>query len=503
MTQIKPHSHVLVLALVVALLGLACGSSLPQLEADARALQGPSHLKQASDCALLDREIDLLGWSEAARGQLSSLAAQGTVVVRYSHQGCEAELRVLSQCVSRSANYQYTPYAERRSKLAETEAELHANFPLGAYSLKGSLAGGRVLRADYQLAGVQRLPVSSAIDSSQLSGDCAGATHVVTAIYRGAFAIAAASREKAQAETQVIGGTASRSLSVVMQAGSDDACRKAGATLTPGCDVPLRVELVPLATPDDSTGPLPAPRTDRPWSKPAPKFEAAALGRCPKGMVAFAGGPFTMGSDTGAPIERPAHPVEVPPFCLDEVEVTAAAYQQCIAASICQQFTDGGSSMGRCNSGDGAQANHPRNCVEYEAAEDYCFWVGKRLPTEAEWEFAAKAGARNLPYPTGDKPPTTANACIDRDFAKGTTCPVASKKREPGGVFDLAGNVSEYASGGYVQYAGSPDRGGFKNSTWLAVSKGGNYYQDYAGALSSSHRGYNTSGVGQGFRCAF
>jgi formylglycine-generating enzyme required for sulfatase activity len=288
-----------------------------------------------------------------------------------------------------------------------------------------------------------------------------------------------------------------------MQAGADDACRKAGATLAAGCDTPLRVELVPIAAPDNTTGPLPPPRTDRPWSKTAPKLEPAALGRCPKGMAAFAGGAFTMGSNSGAPIERPAHAVEIPPFCLDETEVTVAAYEQCIAASICPQVTNGGGSLGHCNLPNSAEHNHPRNCVEYEAAQDYCAWVGKRLPTEAEWEFAAKAGARNLTYPTGERPSSEADACIGKDYAKGSTCPVASRKREPSGVFDLAGNVAEYASGGYVAYPGSPDRGGFKDSTWIAVSKGGNYYQDRKHPQTSSARKYNTSGVGQGFRCAF
>ena len=490
-------------AFVAALLALSCGPSLPQLEADAQGLHGPSPLKPVSECELLEREVDLLGWDEASRGKLTSLAAQGTVVVRYSHQGCQADLRLLSQCVSRRSRYQYTAYNERRAKLATTELELSASFPLATERVKAALAADRALRADYQLSGVERLPIGSALGAHELSGDCAGATHVVGAIYRGAFVIGAASREQAAVTTQVIGASASRSLSLVMEAGSDEACRKANpAAPSPGCDVPLRIELLPLATSDEASGPLPPPRTDRPWSKKPPKFEPSALGRCPQGMAAFDGGRFTMGSDAGAPIERPAHPVDVPPFCLDETEVTAAAYQQCIDASICRQYTSGGSSLGRCNSAAGAEGKHPRNCVEYDDAEDYCTWIGKRLPTEAEWEFAAKAGAQNLTYPTGATP-TATNACIDRDFGKGTTCPVASKKREPSGVFDLAGNVSEFASGGYVQYAGSPDRGGFKDSTWLAVSKGGNYYQDNPTELTSSRRSYNVSGVGQGFRCAF
>ncbi len=490
-------------ALVAALLALSCGSSLPQLEADAQALHGTSRLKPVSDCERLDREIDLLGWDEASRGQLASLASQGTVVVRYSHRGCQAELRLLNQCVSRRSRYQYTPYTERRNKLATTELELAASFPLATQRVKAALGAGQALRADYQLAGVERLPIGGALGAHELSGDCAGATHVVGAIYRGAFAIGASSREQAEVTTQVIGASASRSLSLVMEAGSDEACRRAKPEApAPGCDVPLRIELLPLAGSDEATGPLPPPRTDRPWSKKPPKFEPSALGRCPNGMVAFDGGRFTMGSDTGAPIERPAHGVEVPPFCLDETEVTAAAYQVCIDASICRQYTNGGSSFGRCNSAAGAEGKHPRNCVEYDDADDYCAWIGKRLPTEAEWEFAAKAGARNLEHPTGVTPNAT-NACIDRDFGKDTTCPVGSKKREPSGVFDLTGNVSEFASGGYVAYPGSPDRGGYKDSTWLAVSKGGNYYQDNPKQLTSSRRTHNTSGVGQGFRCAF
>jgi formylglycine-generating enzyme required for sulfatase activity len=458
-------------------------------------------LKPTSDCEQLDREVDLVGWDESSRGKLSTVASQGIVVVSYSHAQCAAELRVLSQCLSRSSRYQYTPYAERRTKVSQNQQQLQANLPLGANSLKGSLSAGKVLRADYQLGGVERLPIGSAIDSSQLSGECTGATHVVSAIYRGAFAIGATSRDKVEAATHVIGASSSSALTILMQAGDEEACRRAnGSKPAFGCDVPLRIELLPLAVEQELSVPLPQPRSDRPWSKSAPKLEVPSHGQCPKGMAYFEGGKFTRGADNGVPIEGPAHPEQVPSFCLDATEVTVEAYRACMEASICPTVTDGLGAQSKCNNFEAGKAAHPQNCVKFEPAEDYCRWLGKRLPTEGEWEFAAKAGARNLSYATGAAP-TAATACIGR--TNDTTCPVASKPREVSGVFGLSGNVAEFTSTGYVEYPGSRDPGGSAADVWTPVSKGGSFYDDNPFYFRTSRRDNNVSALGQGFRCAY
>jgi sulfatase modifying factor 1 len=165
-------------------------------------------------------------------------------------------------------------------------------------------------------------------------------------------------------------------------------------------------------------------------------------------MASLAGGRFTMGERGDA--------VTVQPFCLDVTEVTVASYAACVLAGGCSAhgtWTSYSSTTGipwsseGCNYCVTGRGNHPMNCVDWNQAGDYCKAQGKRLPTEEEWEWAARGGTEGRTYPWGKAAPASASQLCWGDG----TCPVGSfpKGDAPGGIHDLAGNVSEWT----FQYA--------------------------------------------------
>jgi formylglycine-generating enzyme required for sulfatase activity/tRNA A-37 threonylcarbamoyl transferase component Bud32 len=208
---------------------------------------------------------------------------------------------------------------------------------------------------------------------------------------------------------------------------------------------------------------------------------------CPDGMAAIPGGHFAMGSDSGKTDERPVHDVQLNAFCLDLSEVTVAQYDACVKDGACApasptiawpgaQLHDHTVWDDFCNEGKPDRKDHPINCVSWRAASTYCKHRDKRLPSEEEWEYAAR-GAEGRPFPWGDATPgaTLLDACGSECVAKGKlldvgftslyagddgwsgTSPVRSYPpgRTPTGVFDLEGNVREWTSSPFCPYPGT------------------------------------------------
>lgn len=526
-----PRVAPLVLLAVPALVppfAIGCGSSLPGAPDPEQVRQdGASVLSTNRKQCSAERpstEPDLFGWDGGSRGKIGTIAEEGIVVVKFQETGCDIAIHVLPQCKSTKAKYAYRPYTERQSKVAEDETALYARFPIAVAQLRARLGTGRGVRADYWLAGIERIPIGTTIGKEDLEGSCDGATHVVSAIYRGTFAIGAGRHADLSADGTLFGGELRSRVQVFDEAGTPDACEKAVAnrSLVNGCDAPLRIELMPIAglapaapapppavveaPPAPAPAPSPAPPSAAPRPAavvpPAPAPVAAAA--CDAGMAAIPGGSFMMGSNDGYDDEKPVHRVTLSPYCLDVTEVTVGAYARCTG---CRAPGTGGS----CNAAGEGKDDHPQNCVSWDDAVAYCRSVNKRLPTEAEWEFAARGGSEGREWPWGSEPPS-AQACWDgegNNLGKGNrrgTCSVKSYPATSFGLHDMAGNVSEWVAdwyGDYPQQASNNYAGPASGSN--RVRRGGSWLYDYPSGLRGALRFRNTPSDRNGnlgFRCA-
>ncbi|MBI5533485.1 MAG: SUMF1/EgtB/PvdO family nonheme iron enzyme [Deltaproteobacteria bacterium] len=250
------------------------------------------------------------------------------------------------------------------------------------------------------------------------------------------------------------------------------------------------------------------------------------------GMVRVEGGILHMGSDDGDFDERPVHDVAIEPFDIDATEVTMRAYDACVRAAHCtaasqevwwpgMSDSDHETGSRNCNQGRQARSDHPVNCVDWEQARAYCQFAGKRLPTEPEWERAAR-GTDSRTYPWGNAPPSRSllNGCglecvemfrdwgftvkatyEGRDSWEGTS-PVGLFKQgaSPYGALDMAGNVWEWTASEYCQYPHtSCERGK------IALRGGGWLNHEGASGVRAANRDSvwaTMKGSALGFRCA-
>ena len=169
------------------------------------------------------------------------------------------------------------------------------------------------------------------------------------------------------------------------------------------------------------------------------------------------GGQFTMGSISGKTWEKPAHKVRLSPYKMSRSEITVAQYRACVVRGVCSETIKGDSFGTRCHWGRRDRGTMPINCVNWAQADTFCRWAGGRLPTEAEWEYAARSGTRSFPYPWGTEAPDCkrvvmktsggATGCNAQTYGR-KTWPVCSKPAGSNafGVCDLAGNVFEWTA---------------------------------------------------------
>ncbi len=439
----------------------------------------------------------IVEWPSAERGELEATAKKGLVVVRYL--GCELEL--LTLCTA-PGGYGYTAYTPKKDTLSiKNEDELYANIPIGAAKFEAKLATAGELGVQMTLVG-RYLADNDVVHPDELKGSCDGATHIIAGLTVGAFEFFAGAQAGVGAGAGVIGATAGAESKskheTLTQDGNAAACQAGGGKEAPpkDCGALIRIEVVPLATT--------ATASARPVS-----------GSTSAEMVLVPAGPFWMGC---APAdndcredEKPRHEVYLDAFYIDKTEVTMAEYRRCVNAKACKAPRTGVS----CNWPKLSRNTHPVNCVNWKKANTYCKWVDKRLPTEAQWEKAAR-GTDSRIFPWGDQAASCSYAIMrDNDengCGRDLTRPVGSKPTgaSPYGALDMAGNVQEWVADHYVEsyYKHSPHRNppgpiGMPDRTWR-VHRGG-AYSSYDGAvdLRASSRDANNSGDwSQGFRCA-
>jgi formylglycine-generating enzyme required for sulfatase activity len=241
----------------------------------------------------------------------------------------------------------------------------------------------------------------------------------------------------------------------------------------------------------------------RPFTPPSPPPTGRELiGKDGAPMMLVPSGEFTMGGDS---LDNPRHPVYLDAFHMDKYEVTTSRYARFLQATR-RQLPFKWSEVGLVSHGD-----LPVIGVTWEDANAYCRWAGKRLPTEAEWEKAAR-GTDGREYPWGNEAPTPRHA----NFSKccewkgyGVLAIVGSLEagRSPYGIYDLAGNVSEWVADWYdmTSYKYELDRNpkGPANGEEKVV-RGGSWYDP--GSLQRSALRSRTHpsapSTDRGFRCA-
>ncbi len=225
-------------------------------------------------------------------------------------------------------------------------------------------------------------------------------------------------------------------------------------------------------------------------------------------MVYVPVGTFAMGSSGGDSWEdeRPQHNVYLEAFWIDKTEVSTAQYRRCVDAGVCSLP---GTQGYACTYSASNKLNHPINCVDWDQAKVYCDWVGRRLPTEAEWEKAARGSDGRL-YPWGNQMPNASLANFD--LIKEGTTPVGSNPRgaSPYGVLGMAGNVWEWVADWYddLYYAQSPGENPLgPTSGTFRVIRGGSWDdapEDIRVAYRSGYEPTPLTGRHDdlGFRCA-
>ena len=445
----------------------------------------------------------LVEWPSSDRAELEALAARGLVAVHYVGSAME----LLPNCKV-SGHYLYAPLTRRHDRVTIRDAsQLYAAIPIGAAKLEGALR--RTGQLNVEMTVVGRYEAS---ETGTLQGQCTTATHVVTALTVGAFDFFAGASASVEAAANggtgaaQAGGGSSAKRETLNRDGDEAACAKTTASdKTPpyGCGAALRVDLEALAS---SSSP-PRPVDARPGETMTPQ-SAAPSGAPPGASSGAAASPPGPPPAAGAMVHIPAatvrvgatdlHPTQstpsaagsfavqalaMQPFDIDVTEVTGTAYARCIDAGFCTPVPGGY-----------APPNGPVDGVLTAQATAYCAFVQKRLPTDEEWEYAAR-GTDFRKYPWGNDARKESYPCKNR------ICPVGSdpRDRSPFGVLDMGRSVGEWTTTvtGELEFEKKP---GF-------IIRGGSYLRTDEDSIRTAYRlfskgreTYDDRAIG--FRCA-
>jgi len=295
----------------------------------------------------------------------------------------------------------------------------------------------------------------------------------------------------------------------------------------PAATMPTEIEILPTPTPKQpppapTYTPVPPTPTPEPTDTPVPTKEGETPGtegvatatpvpptatplppaKLEVPMIAIPAGEFTMGSDLE--VERPPHPVSVDAFEIDQFEVTNEQFEKFVAET--GYVTDAG------KAGDTSwrywakdKPNHPVVKVSWNDATAFCEWAEKRLPTEAEWEKAAR-GTDGRTYPWGNTWDEDKVNAKESGYRGTTIVGSFPSGASPYGVMDMAGNVAEWTSDWFQPYPGYP--GGDGEAQYFGekyrVIRGGGWFSDQ-NLVRTTERSASSVELANddvGFRCA-
>ena len=280
-----------------------------------------------------------------------------------------------------------------------------------------------------------------------------------------------------------------------------------------------------ILPPTDTVTPLPPADTPRPTATPPSTLIHAPTAYPPEitpqgaTMVLIPAGAFQMGCDTNNSAEsctasyqddeKPLHTVTLDAYYIDKYEVTNALYQACVEAGGCTPPSITSSSTRSSYYGNPEFADYPVIYVSWEQARKYCAWRGARLPTEAQWEKAARGDQDTRMYPWGNQFPSC--SLVNRSICHGDTEKVGNypSGASPYGVMDMAGNVWEWVNdwydSGYYNNSPSNDPPGPETGQYR-VLRGGAWQDNFWGSFRSATRNRHVDpgyvDYSFGFRCA-
>ncbi len=293
-----------------------------------------------------------------------------------------------------------------------------------------------------------------------------------------------------------------------------------------------------IAAPTNTSLPTPtrlptSTRTPKPTPRPTPTHVPSHAVNSADGAVwvYIPAGTFTMGltsqqvallrshcNSSGCQelyrASSPAHKVSLDAFWIYQTEVSNGMYARCVAAGACTPPRRRSGASRKSYYGNPKYNNYPVTWVSWEQARTYCRWAGGRLPTSAEWEYAARGKDGRL-FPWGNSFPSPSQANVNEFYNAFLPVDALPAGRSPFGLFNMTGNVWEWVQDWYSstyyqtntnwRNPKGPASGYYEQGAMVKVGRGGNYWIDSAissVAIQDWENPRSANLLGVGFRCA-